>query len=276
MNNLIDWLNAVTAAIVNFILWPTASLSASLQLVWISIVAGIIFLLLYGMVSSQAAIKSVKRKIHAALLEVVLYRHDIRVSLAAQGRLFAYGGLYFLIAVPPILVLMIPCVLMLSQLNARFAYKPLKPGTASIVKAQVNDRRLLYRVGLELPGDVEVSPALRIPETQEVLWRVIPREAGRFELNLKLGETGKVFKDQLIVDGKTDSIVSHFYKDWWWRVLYPDTKMKGFADYLNSLTIAYPEEDLNLGGLKMHWIVIFAIVSILSGIVASRMFKIEI
>ena len=78
------------------------------------------------------------------------------------------------------------------------------------------------------------------------------------------------------VDGKTDSIVSHFYKDWWWRVLYPDTKMKGFADYLNSLTIAYPEEDLNLGGLKMHWIAIFAIVSILSGIVASRMFKIEI
>ncbi len=276
MNSLVDGLNAATSEIVDFLLWPLAGYSDWLKLIWISVLSGIVFLLIYGAVSSQKRIKEIKRKIYAALFEVVLYRHDLKTSLRAQGRMFYCGLVYFLIAVPPILVLLVPCLLLLSQLNLRFAYRPLHSGEQVLLKAKVEDRRLLYRVELEVPQSVEASPALRIPETSEVMWRLQSKESKPAEFNLKLGDTGKSLKQPLALADGLKTIASESHRDWWWRILYPDVSLSPVSELLSAVSISYPEQQHSLFGLQMHWVIIFAIVSILSGIVASRIFAIEI
>lgn len=277
MNSVIDALNSAAALALKVLIWPVSGYSQNLQLVWISALSGIVFLVIYGAVSSQSRIKSIKRQIAAALLEVVLYRHDLSVLLKAQSRLFAYAAAYFLIAVPPILVLMIPCLLLLSQMNLRFAYRPLLAGEQVIVKAKIEDRRLLYRVGLEVPQNIESTPALRIPETQEVVWRLRAKDVSApAEINLKLGESGKDLKEPLVLANQNQPIVAQFHKDWWWKVLYPDTTIEAVGDLMSSLSISYPEQQHSLLGLQMHWILIFAIVSIVSGLLASRVLGVEV
>lgn len=276
MNSIVDVLNAAGALGVQAALWPVSGWSHDWQLIWISALSGVLFLVVYGAVSSQHKIKGVKRQIAAALLEVVLFRHDLRALFKAQSRLFVYAGAYFIIAIPPILVLLVPCLLLLAQLNLRFAYRPLNVGEQSIVKAKVQDRRLLYRVSLEVPQNMESTPPLRIPETQEVMWRLrAKQDLAPAEINLKLGG-GKEFKRPLALADKSALITTQYYRDWWWRILYPDTAMKAAGDLLLSFSISYPEQQHSLLGLQMHWVLIFAIVSILSGIVASRVLGVEI
>lgn len=269
-------LNSAADLLVSAINLPLFSASADWQLFWVSLVSGVIFLLIYGMVSSQARLKQVKRRIGAALLEVVLYRHDLRVLLSAQRDLLMGGLRYFVLAVPPILVLMIPCILILSNLNLRYGSRGLEVGESALLTVQLADRKALYRTSLEAPVGVEVSPPVRMADTNRIVWRLRPTSPQQSELRLKFGNTGAALLKDLLVGQGHRYVPAASYADWFERLLYPDSSLSSISSQVSSVTISYPERQASLFGLEMHWIAIFAIVSILSGIVASRVFRIEI
>ena len=276
MNSVIDALQSATAFAVDLIVIPLARGSADWQLFWISFVAGVLFLLAYGAVSNQKKLKQVKSKIAAALLEVVLYRHNLRALLAAQRDLLVNGVRYFLLAVPPILILIVPCLLLLANLNMRFGARALNPGESALLSVQLKDRKVLYRTSLAAPEGVLVSPPVRIAESEKIVWRVTAQTPQNSALKIRLGDSGSEFSADLL-SGKTHKYVpTASYNAWWERLLYPDTSVAPASALIESISLSYPEASTALFGLKMHWIAIFAIVSILSGILASRVFRVEI
>ncbi len=163
MSRAVDYFNAALVALMDAALWPFQGLSRLWGLLAVSLISGVILLLIYGRISNQDGIRRIKKKIGASLLEAVLYRHDLRTSLKAQGRMFVYGFVYFAYAVPPILILMVPCVLILAQLNLRYNSAGLPPGTPAILRVKVDNPNYLDSIALQAGGDAEVTPRLRIP-----------------------------------------------------------------------------------------------------------------
>jgi len=45
---------------------------------------------------------------------------------------------------------------------------------------------------------------------------------------------------------------------------------------VTELKIGYPPVRYQLLGIRMHWLVVFAVLSILSGLIASKIFRVEI
>ena len=267
INQALDW-------IVSMLLWPFSSLPPVWGLVAISVVMGVLLLLVYGKVSNQKAIKDAKRKIYANLLESVLFRRDIRTSLKAQARMFLQGGRYFALAVPPILILAIPCVLVLAQLNVRFGYQPLVPGKPAIVSLAIDQKKSVMAVTLGEDSAFEASPPVRVEGEGEVFWKISPKNAEKADLKISIDQ--QVLQAPLAVGVKPGPIYAEVHDSWWMQLLYPTPPEMAVPASLSSLKVAYQEHKYNFLGLHLHWLIVFLLVSIVAGLVGSKLFGVEI
>ncbi len=221
-----------------------------------------------------------------------MYRHDIGVSLKAQGRMLLYGAWYFIIAIPPLVVLIVPCLFLLAQLNARYGYDPLAPGTPAILSVKVEDPRELYRVQLEASEGLDVTPPLRIRDESTVLWRIEPRpgtSVTQGNVKLSLGDSGKLYERSIPLHPSTFAMQtgpreSAFSKPifvmssvhWWMQLLYPDFSIRPVADQIAEVAVTFPERKISLFGISTHWIVIFLVLSLVSGLAAAKVLRIEV
>ncbi len=239
--------------------------------------SGIIFLLIYGRVSFQRLIKRTKTSIHASLLEAVLFRHDLRTSLKAQGKMFGFGFVYFMVAIPPILILMIPCIVILAQLELRYGSRPLKIGESTVLVVRFSDPALINDAKISHDEGIEITPPVRIPQSAEVAWRINPKSDGIHPIQIEIPSKGVSLKENIAVGKNPGVIETGSYSSWWMRLLYPSSlRLDSRSGPVRELTLRYPEAKVTLFGMRMHWIVVFAGISILAGIVASRIFHVEI
>ena len=272
MNSLIDALNTGASALVGIVLEPFMGFSPLLGLTVVSALAGIALLYLYGKVSAQKKIRALKREIFANLQEVVLFRHDVGVMLRAQVRLFKCSGLYFAYAFPALIVLMIPCLLVLAQLNLYFGVRALQPGETALLKIKLSSPAKIREVSLESSPGLDVSPAVRSPSDGEVAWRVraIEPQTGWYKLKVGKGE----FRRDIPTGGKLEPIVSH---SWLERIMYPASGWQELSSLaVEELSLSYPSGEISFMGIGLNWILVFFVVSMLAGFVASKFLKVEI
>lgn len=270
---MINFINLIATKLLDLLLLPFKTLGDSWGLIFISALAGVLLIFVYGKVSNQKAIKKVKRKISASILEVILYRHDISLCLKAQGGMLLAGAKYFLLAVPPLLILMIPCIVILSQLNLRYESRPLKVGETLLLTTKLNDSAKLMNASLNLSGGLEASEPVRIPEANEIVWKIRAKDTGEQKLTIQ-GLASK-YEKPLFVETAAVPLYAQLNKSWLWTILYPQDNA-AFANEFSEIKLSYPKGEHFLFSLKLHWVIIFFIVSLVSGLVASKLFKIEI
>jgi hypothetical protein len=274
VNSIIDVIQKITTKFVDLLLIPFSRLNPDWGLIFISALSGVLLIFVYGLVSNQNAIKNVKRKISASLLEVILYRHDIGQCLKAQGRMLWGGAKYFFLAVPPLIILMIPCTLILAQLNLRYEERPLKKGENLILTAKVADPESLMQTWLEVSPGLKSSEPLRVSEDKEIIWKVNAVESGK--QSVKIINTAKApLEKSVYVENLEAPLYSKLYNSWLWTVLYP-RENPAFEKDFSEIKLSYPKGEHHLFSLKLHWIIIFFIVSLISGLVAAKFFKIEV
>lgn len=262
--------NSFVTLIFDWLLILFSGLSPTWGLVFVSVLSGIILVWLYGLVSNQQGIRKVKRKISSQILEAVLYRHDVRVCLRAQGRMFLYAFVYLGYALPPLVVLMVPCVIILAQLNLRYSYRPLSPSDQAIVKLEVDDPSLLMRISLEPSEGMTATPSLRIPFASEVFWRVTPKKSDDHYVTVNIDGAEGSHQKTIHAAQREPRISAVQYKSWWKMLLYPGDKALGPESALSMISVTYPEVRYRILGMPMHWLVVFLIFSLLSGIIASK------
>ena len=267
---MVDGLNAALTAAADAVLWPFRALAPVWGLAVFSLLSGVLLLLIYGKISNQSGIRRIKRKISAALLEAVLFRHDLRISLGAQGRMLWYGAVYFAYAVPPILIMMVPCVLLLAQLNLRYNSAGLPPGQAGILRVRLANPNYLDSISLANVRGAEVTPRLRIADEQSVLWRVTPRDRDA-ELVVKVEANGESHAQRvLLAKDRSQPVPAVQLRDWWWGLLYPGERLLPAASPVAEIVFSYPEARYRLFGITWHWVVLFLVLSIVSGLAASK------
>jgi hypothetical protein len=266
MNAMYEFYRSVFGALVSAL----SSMGDSLALALVSAIAGIALVFLYKFVSPQKRIAATKRKISGTIMESVLFRHDVATSLLAQGRAILLSMKYAGLAIPALFALAIPALLVLGQLYAHYGLTPVQPGDSLIVTAQLQndaDPGILRLEG----RDISITDPVRIEALQQVSWR-LHVEGDQPEITI-FSDTASQSLPLLGVTTPASSAIEPLWSAW---VLGAQAPSSELSSTLQSLSINYLDRTHVLFGIEWNWVILFLIISLIAGLVFSRVFKVEI
>jgi len=240
----------------------------------LSVLVGIGMLWVYRKTSDQEKIRSVKRRLHALLLELRVYADEPGVTLRTQGSLLAANLRYMGLALRPALWMALPVAILLVHLEGFYGRAPLTPGREAIVTAALPAGTAGSVPELLPPPGVELSaPPVRILDQGEVSWRIKPLGTVSGQLRFRTG-SGTIEKTieaggrpRLIAGKRVRTVFSAFW--------HPD-EPRLESDDVEWVEIRYPDADVGLGKLRMNWLLWFVIISMLAALALRKRFHVSI
>jgi hypothetical protein len=246
-------------------------------MIFISLATGGVMLVLFKLTSNQRAMKRVKTKVSAYFLEMRLYKDDASTVMASQRRILKANLGYMKLAVLPAVVMIIPVVLIMIQLNLRYAYHALSPGQTAMVKVKLADgvdglsERLTLTAG---QGVEKAGSAVRIPSLGETDWKVKLTERGVG--TVKLASSAVEMAIPIYGTAKTVPVYAALKKaSFWESLMNPGAPRIPAAMPVESIEVKYLPMAFNFGLFQLSWLWTFLIVSMAFGVVLKYVFKVE-
>lgn len=269
-------LNTGLNGLFDLLFWPVSGLPPIWALTLVSLLAGVLMLWIFGLVSNQEAIRTIRDRIRGNLIGVRLFGDDLGVLFLLQWRLIRDNVVFLKYALIPLVVMFVPVLVIIIQLNLRFSARPLEPGQAALVKVTMHDAGAIERgVTLEAPAGVVIeTEGVRVVQRREVAWRIRAQHAGSFDLVVRSG--GEELAKELRVGGGWGATSTlRTSKSFFDKLLYPGEPPISSAA-IESVEIAYPPLDLSLFGWSVNWLVFFFILSLVSGFAFRGVLGVEI
>lgn len=270
--------NSIMTAIFDLLLAPFARLSPWYGIAAVSLLTGVVMLLIFRCTSNQTAIRRAKDRIRAHLLELRLYRDDMRVLLRAQKDILLANLAYLGHSLRPLVVMIVPVVLILIQLDAHYGYRPLRPGGAAIVTARFAQGFDLRggAVRLIAPAGLRVeTPPLRIPSLGEVDWRIGAERPGRYALTLVVGDQ-RIEKQVVVADSNVRVSPQRVGSSLWAVMMNPGERPLPEGSAVRAVAVQYKPAALPFFRWNIHWLVAFFILSIAFGFALKGVFRVEV
>lgn len=288
------FLNALVGGVIDVVLFPFRQLPPIAGLVVVSLATAIVMLLIFRKTSDQARLAAVKRQIHAAIYEIRLFNDDLRAIFRAQGEILRHNLTYLRLSLVPMLWIVVPLVLVIAQLQFHYGYGGLRPDDPVLLTAQLRDG-VVTRAGgpapavapdpaaqgepvavLDAPVEVDVqTPAVWIPATSEVIWRIAPRAAGEYELQVRVGtETfGKTLRASDDVARRSPVRLERGFLN---QLLYPAEPPLPAGAAVTAITLAYPERDVRVFGWDLHWMIVYFVLSMVFAFALRKRFNVTL
>ncbi len=271
--------NSILNKIFEILFYPFRNLNPWFGMIFISLLTSLLMLLVFRFTSNQKGIKKVKNRIKAHLLELRLYKDYMGISLKAQGNILINNLKYIGHSARPLLVMIIPLVLILIQLNVWFGYQSFKPGQEFLLKVELKEELPLFNTDISiLPSKhykVE-TPPLRIMEESEINWRIQAQDSGNHPIFLLVNDNK--YKKNLSVSQNSLSKISPIKtkKNFWEELFNPAERPIDKNSPVKSIEIEYPPKRMNLFGLPLHWLIVYFALSIIFAFSLKGFFKVEI
>jgi len=272
-------LNKVLTFLFGLVYVPLKWLGPFWSLVGISWLAGIFLVWIFGKVSNQHAIRRTRDRLSGELIGLRLFKDDLRVFFGIQFQVLLWTFRYLRHSLVPMLILMVPTIFILIQLNYHYGLRPLRAGEQAVMKVKLRAAAALTPDAdftLTAPGNLRIeTDSVRIPELREVCWRVRGVSPGRFDVTVSNGQE-KVTK-QAAVGGRMEGVSSlRTGEDWLASLLYPGEAPIPQQSAIESIEIRYPELDIFVLGRRMNWLILFLILSLGLGYACKGMLGVQI
>jgi len=271
--------NSFFSKLFELIFLPFRSMSPWIGMIIISLLTGFLMLLVFRFTSNQEGIRKVKNRIKAHLLEFRLFKDSLSISLKAQGNILRYNLKYLGYYGKPMLVMIIPLILILIQLNIWFGYQSLEPGETAILRVELEEDMNLLNIEFTIEPstgfDIE-TPPLRIEEEREVNWRLRAKEKGIHDLTLLINSqrlTKKVAVAQKPLSKVSSLKVRRNLID---ELFNPGEPPLSKDLPIEQVEVKYPARNMNLFGWHIHWLIIYVALSVIFGFAFRGVFKVEI
>lgn len=271
--------NSFFSKLFELIFLPFRSMSPWIGMIIISLLTGFLMLLVFRFTSNQEGIRKVKNKIKAHLLEFRLFKDSLSISLKAQGNILRYNLKYLGYYGKPMLVMIIPLILILIQLNIWFGYQSLEPGETAVLRIEFEKDMNLLNIEFTIEPatgfDIE-TPPLRIEEEGEVNWRLRAKEKGIHDLTLLINSqrlTKKVAVAQKPLSKVSSLKVRRNLID---ELFNPGEPPLSKDLPIEAIEVKYPARNMNLFGWHIHWLIIYVALSVIFGFAFRGAFKVEI
>jgi uncharacterized membrane protein (DUF106 family) len=271
--------NSVLNKVFDVLFLPVRGMGPWAAMILISLLTSFLMLLIFRHTSNQAGIKKEKNLIKAHLLELRLFKDNMGVQLKAQGRILLANFKYVGHNMRPMLVMIVPVLLILIQLNLWFGSASLKPGDPVLVKVRLVEGKYPSEVpaALVASGELDVeTPPLRIEDEAEIDWRLRAKTAGPGRLTLTVG--GETIVKSASVGATRLSPVPSIKpgRSLLDQIFNPGEAPLPSGSVVRSVEVRYPSASLPLLGMHIHWLIAYFILSIVFGYAFKGVFKVEI
>ena len=213
----------------------------------------------------------------AHLLEIPLYKDNIRILLSAQKNMLKFNFKFLLSILKPVLIVIIPMFIFVFQMQKWFSYEPLSTGGSAVFSVMVDDKNALNKISIAPSEGLDIdTPALRIPEDNEVSWRISAEKSGRYNIKINI-DNNVLYKNIIVADDKvvrlTPKIIlnSGLYK-----FLYPSNKSLTADTGVQEIAVDYKPRTVDFFGVDMHWLVLFCLLTIVFGLVFKKLLRVRI
>jgi hypothetical protein len=275
-------LNAAITRVMDVFFAAFASGGPWAQVTALALLTAVVALLIFRHTSNQPAIRRLKDRIISHLLEIVLYRDELRVVLRAQRALLWDNLRYLAHSLVSLAVMVVPMAVLLIQADLRLGRRPLRPGETAIVAVKLrSDADLLDKLSLSAsPGIALETPPVRIPALEEVDWRVRAQRAGAWELLLICGGAGPrpagSLTKEVVVGSPGGRVSSQRVSGWWQHLLHPGETPLPANGTMRWAKVSYPEARVRLGGWRMYWVWPWLALSLAFGYVLKGPMRVQI
>lgn len=268
--------NRTLSLATDLVMAPLQRLSPSTSLLLLSAAMGILFLLVFRLTSNQDAIRSLRRRMGAHLLEFRLFQHSLGIQWSALSRMLLANLIYLRYAGRPLLLMLAPLSLALIHLNPWYGYRPLKPDETALVSLKLAGEGDLSKVRLETGEGLElVGKPLRAPHSGEVNWTVRPRRQGTQLLTFRF--EGRQAQKRIITSEQALARVSAVTpsRDFWDVLQHPGAPPLPLDSFAERISVNYPARRIDLLGWEIHWLVFLLIVSTLTALAFKRLLRVQ-
>jgi hypothetical protein len=227
--------------------------------------------------SNPTAVGAAKRRMHAALLEMRLFKNDERAMLRAALHVVRSNGIYLMTLAPPLAATAVPVIVLLAHLDSFYGLTGVAPGAAALVTVHLSAPAASYQ-GRTVPPPATLdaskticveTPALWFPATRDIVWRVRPQSAGRFDMRIQVG-AHTYTKALYVSDSVARLASSRIPARWLDGLLDPVDGFLPVTGGVASIDVAYPPRDITLFGYRLHWLVLLSGFSLVFAIVLRR------
>ncbi len=262
----VGWLVAALA-----VLGPRAGL-----LLCAGLATGVV-LLIFRRTADPKALRGAKDRMQAALLGLMLFRHDTGVMFHEEGRLIVGALGYLRAGMRPLVFVVIPMVVLVAEMDLAYGRRALALGETAVLTAKTADRDVLMAARLTSGYGLRVeTPALRIPQRGEVCWRIRAEAAGSHAVTVQIGDQS-YSKVVAVAQGGDPRRVSPARARAAWAVLLETAEPPLPADCpLKCISIDYPRATVALGGWNLHWLVPFLAAAMVWGLALKGPLRVEL
>ena len=253
--------------VFDLVVLPFRGMPAIVGLTVISLLISVVMLIGFRAVSDQDALEEVKRRIYGGVYEIRLYKDDLRTIFAAQVGILRETMTYFRLSMVPMLWMMVPIVIIVSQLQFQYGYESLEPGQTALLRVELTEEAAEgvsatdgAGVSLDVPDGVRVeTPLVWIPSLREAGWRIAAERPGEYELVISIGE--ETLTKSMRVSGTTvlrSPIRPSSLLD---QLIYPVEQPVPRGSSAEAIRLDYVEAEINMFGWHTHWIIAFFILT---------------
>jgi len=242
----------------------------------VSLVVGLVMVVLFGYTSDQKAIGVAKDQLKAHLLAVRLYRDQIPVVMGSYGKILRGTGRYLKLAFKPLLYVIIPITLLIVQIDRYLGATPIPPNTSFLLTVHTTGGDALNDATLELPPEITMTaPPVHVPAENEIVWRLVGSKEGKYEVKIVAG--GQSAAKAVCVGGDMPRISTVRLRGHFWERMFSSAEPALAKDSpIESISINYPDRNIEVAGYGMNWIWLFFILSMVAGFIFKELLGIKI
>lgn len=271
--------NSAFGKIFDVLFLPFRGMNPWAGMILVSFLTGLLMLFVFKWTSNQEGIQKVKNRIKAHLLELRLYKDSFSQTFRSQGNILRCNLKYISYSAKPMMVMIVPLILIIIQLNFWFGYESLTPNESAILKIKLTEDQNLLEASIAVQpssGLVMETLPLRIEESQEINWRFSATQGGIQQFLITInGEsiTKKVYVAQKPLSKISPLKTRTKFLD---QIMYPVESPIKSQIPVDSIEVLYPSQSMNLFGWKIHWIIVYFVLSIIFGFAFKGVFKVQI
>jgi uncharacterized membrane protein (DUF106 family) len=255
----------------------------------VSVVVGLLMVVLFGYTSDQKAIGIAKDQLKAHLLAVRLYRDQIPVVMGSYGKILRGTGRYLKLAFKPLLYVIVPITLLIVQIDRYLGQTPLPVNAPFLLTVHLGEQSsnakaadqsmaidAMNDVTLDLPPEITMTASpVHINADNEIVWRLAGSKEGKYEV--KIAASGERVEKAVCIGSDLSRISTIRLRGYFWERMFSSAEPALPENSpIESISINYPDRNIEIAGYGMNWIWLFFILSMVAGFIFKELLGIQI
>jgi hypothetical protein len=258
-------LSALLRAAFDAALAPFRGLHPLVGLTLVALLCSIGMLLVFKRTSAQDRLAAVKRRIHAGLFEIRLFNDDLRAIMRAQLDILRANLTYLRLSLLPMVWVIPPLTLVIAQLQFHYGYGGLEPGRPALLEVELAPEAASGprpSASLEVPEGLRVeTPPVWIPSQNQLAGRLAAERGGDYAVTVRVGDASET-KSVRVADGVVRRSPIRVGGNLLDQLLYPAEPPLPGDGTIRSISLSYPERDVDVFGWPVHWMIVFFVLTL--------------